>query len=443
MEQSPTASFENRLLRINQRLLGLIRSQLWAKVLLGLLLGALTGTLLGPSVGWVEPDLSRVIAEWLAVPGVIFIKLIKLIIIPLVVSSIMLGLLSSEDLEQLRRLGLRVAGYFVFTTAVSINLGLLMAYLIQPGRAFEVPQSVELTEAPAPKALDFTSIPKFITNLVPDNLLGALVQAEMLGVIVASILFGIAIFSLSEQYSKPVTRLLGATQEISMTVVGWSMRLAPFAVFGLVCQLTAQTGLEVLQSIIYYMLTVISGLACLLVFYLLLVALLARRNPFWFLKNISEVQLLAFSTASSAATMPLTLKVAEEKLGVRRSLVQFIVPIGATVNMDGTALYQGVAAIFLAQAFQVELTMPALVLMVVTVVLASIGTPATPGAGIIILATILQQVGIPAQGIALILGVDSFLGMCRATLNVTGDLTSCLVFDRWLKTAQQEPASPV
>ena len=369
---------EGQLLRINQRLLSLIRNHLWAKVLLGLLLGALTGTLIGPSVGWVEAETARQVAEWIAVPGVIFIRLIKLIIIPLVVSSIMLGLLSSDDLDQLKRLGLRVVGYFIFTTAVAIQFGLLMAHLFEPGRFFKLPDSLTLADAPPPKALDGSSLPQFITNLVPDNLLAALVQAEMLGVIVASVLFGIAIFSLSEQYSKPVTRLLGATQEISMTVVGWSMRLAPFAVFGLVCQLTAQTGLEVLRSIALYMFTVIAGLVLLLLFYLVLVWFLARRNLFRFLQRISEVQLLAFSTASSAATMPLTLIVAEEKLGLRRSLVQFIVPIGATVNMDGTALYQGVATVFLAQAFQIELTIPALALMVVTVVLASIGTPATP-----------------------------------------------------------------
>lgn len=442
MDAKEKKSQQYRLRRINGRLAGLIRDQLWAKVLLGLLLGALTGAILGPSVGWVEPELSKEIAEWLALPGVIFIKLIKLIMIPLVISSIMLGLLSSESIDQLRRLGVRVAGYFVLTTALAIVIGLVLAYAIDPGASFLIPEGISEAKGTPPSTLNFTSIPAFISGMLPDNLFSTIVQAEMLGIIIASLLFGIAVFSLDDRYAAPVIKLLGAVQEISMIVVGWSMRMAPYAVFGLLAKLTAQTGVESLQSIALYVVTVVMGLALLLVFYMLMVAFVAGRNPFQFLSQIKEVQLLAFSTSSSAAVMPLSMKTAEEKLGVRRSISQFIIPIGATVNMDGTALYQGVAAVFLAQAYQIDLSMPSLVLMVVTVVLASIGTPATPGVGIIILATVLQQAGIPTEGIALILGVDRILDMCRTTMNVTGDLTSCVVFDRWLKLKGSGETTP-
>ncbi len=427
-----TTSSEKRLLRINFRLLGLIRDQLWAKVLLGLLLGAVVGLLLGPSVGWFDAETASQITEWLALPGVIFIKLIKLIMVPLVFSSIMLGLLSSDSLEQLRRLGLRALLYFVGTTAVAIVIGLILAYAIDPGAGFAIPPgAVDATAAPS-RTLNFTSIPAFIGGMLPDNLLGVLVQAEMLGVIIGSILFGVAVFSLPQHLAQGTVRVLGTVQELTMIIVGWSMRIAPYAVFGFLAQLTAKTGVETLQNIALYMLTVISGLLLLVIMYATLLLTIAGRNPLVFFDRIKEVMLLAFSTSSSAAVMPLSMTTAETKLGIRPAIAQFIIPVGATVNMAGTALYQGVAAVFLAQAFQIELSLPALVLMVVTVVLASIGTPATPGVGIIILATVLQQAGIPTEGIALILGVDRILDMCRTVLNVTGDLVGCVIFERWL-----------
>lgn len=217
-----------------------------------------------------------------------------------------------------------------------------------------------------------------------------------------------------------------------MTVVQWAMLLAPVAVFGLLAQTTMNTGLGALLGMAVYVATVLGGLLILMLVYLVIVVVVTGRNPWSFLEAIREVQLLAFSTSSSAAVMPLSIKIAEEKLNVRSSISQFLIPLGATVNMNGTALYQGVAAVFLAQVFEVNLSLPSLLLIVVMTVGASIGSPATPGVGIVILSTVLVSVGIPASGIALIIGVDRILDMSRTAINVTGDLTACLVMDRWV-----------
>jgi len=223
--------------------------------------------------------------------------------------------------------------------------------------------------------------------------------------------------------------------------VRWAMSLAPLAVFGLLAQITIEIGLDALLGMSVYVGTVILGLLLMIVVYLIIGGIVARSNPVHFLGAVREVQLLAFSTSSSAAVMPLSMQTAEDKLGVRPSISQFLIPLGASINMDGTALYQAAATVFLAQVFNVELGLPALLLILVTTVGASIGSPATPGVGIVILAMVLHSVGIPASGIALIIGVDRILDMSRTAVNVTGDLTACLVMDRWVggkKTAAEE-----
>lgn len=217
-----------------------------------------------------------------------------------------------------------------------------------------------------------------------------------------------------------------------MTVVRWAMLLAPIAVFGLILQLTAKLGIDALLGMAVYVLTVLLGLLLLLALYLLIILIVAKRHPLTFLNDIKEVLLLAFSTSSSAAVMPLSIKVAEEKLGVRPSISQFVIPLGATINMNGTALYQGVAAMFLAQVFGIDIGLGGMVLIVITAVGASIGSPATPGVGIVILAMVLDSVGIPAAGIALIMGVDRILDMCRTAINVSGDLVTAKLMDSWV-----------
>ncbi len=230
-----------------------------------------------------------------------------------------------------------------------------------------------------------------------------------------------------------------------MAIVTWVMRLAPLAVFGLLAQVTSRTGLDAILGIAVYVLTVFLGLVCLLAFYLLIVTTLGRRSPTIFLAHVREVMLLAFSTSSSAAVMPLSLRTAEEKLKIRPAVSRFVVPLGTTINMDGTALYQAIAAIFLAQVFGVDIGATGVLVILVTSIGASIGSPGTPGVGIVILATILASVGIPTAGIALILGVDRILDMSRTAINVAGDLTACVVMERLLgariAAASTAPAS--
>ena len=253
----------------------------------------------------------------------------------------------------------------------------------------------------------------------------------MLSIVIFTIIIGVAVLSLTDDLLKPVKLLLGAIQEICMTVVKWAMLLVPIAVFGLMAQLTSSIGLNSLSSLGFYVLVVLIGLLMLIGFYLAVVSILGRSNPLKFLRKITDVQLLAFSTTSSAAVMPLSLKTAEEELKVDATISNFIIPIGATVNMDGTALYQTITTLFIAQAYGLEMGLLNIVLVIVTIVAASIGTPAIPGGGVVILASVLSSAGIPAEGVIIIIGVERLLGMFRTAVNVTGDLTACMVFNRF------------
>ena len=224
-----------------------------------------------------------------------------------------------------------------------------------------------------------------------------------------------------------------------MTVVRWAMHLAPFAVFGLMARLTSQIGLGALAGMALYVGTVLLGLSILLVVYLALVWVLTEQRPMSFLRATRELLLLAFSTSSSAAVMPLSIKTAQERLGVRESIAQFVVPLGATINMNGTALYQGAATVFLAQVYGIDIGVGGMALIVAMAVGASIGSPGTPGVGIVILAMVLSTVGIPVEGVALLMGVDRILDMCRTAINVAGDLVACKLMDRWIGS---EPGAP-
>jgi Na+/H+-dicarboxylate symporter len=260
-----------------------------------------------------------------------------------------------------------------------------------------------------------------------------MISGEMLKVVIFALIFGIALVNMNPKRSRPLIELMGSLQDVCMTIVKWAMLLAPLAVFGLMTKLTSQLGLDALLGTSIYVLTVLLGLGLLLLFYLFIIFIVSGIHPKEFLTSARDVQLLAFSTSSSAAVMPLSIKTAEEKFKVRPSIAQFVVPIGATVNMDGTALYQGIATVFLAQVFGVDLALTALLFLIVTIVGASIGSPATPGVGIVILAVALNAIGIPVAGIALILGVDRILDMCRTSINVTGDLTACILMNKIMK----------
>jgi len=259
-----------------------------------------------------------------------------------------------------------------------------------------------------------------------------MVQGEMLQIVIFAVIFGIALVSMVPTQAKPMLDLLGSLQEVCMTVVRWAMHLAPLAVFGLMAQLTTKIGLGALLGMAIYVATVLFGLLLMLAVYLVMLRLFVQEKPLKFLSGARDVLLLAFSTSSSATVMPLSIKTAESHFGVRPSISQFVIPLGATINMNGTALYQSVATVFLAQVYGVDLSWGSMALIVAMAVGASIGSPATPGVGIVILSMVLGTVGIPPSGIALIMGVDRILDMSRTAINVTGDLVTCALMERWV-----------
>ena len=443
MDNFETISPVKSLKSMTHRIQGLIEGKLWLKVLIGLVLGIALGVLLGPDFELISPERTTVLTGWLALPGQIFLRLVKMIIIPLVFSSIIIGLVSSGDPAFLKKIGPRLILYFTVTTTLAILIGFGVAFLIKPGnyiKTGQVPdtQNVEESSASAQVAEEF-DIPQSIVNILPENPLQTMLSGEMLGVVIFTIIIGIALLAIENRYAEPLVRMLEAVQQICLTIVRWAMELAPFAVFGLMTQITSQIGLEALTGLGLYVTTVLAGLLGLIVVYLLIVWLFSYLRPTHFMRSVREVQLLAFSTSSSAAVMPLSIKTAEDKLNVRPTIAQFLIPVGATINMDGTALYQAVATVFLAQVFGVELDLATLALVVVITVGSSIGAPATPGVGVVILATILETVGIPGSGIALILGVDRILDMSRTVANVTGDLTACSFFEKNLGTLFEDP----
>jgi Na+/H+-dicarboxylate symporter len=429
------------LRRLASQLAALVEHRLWLQVLVGMVLGLAVGVALGPAAGWVDPELGLLIGSWLALPGQLFLAAIQMIVVPLVFASIIVGLASSENVEQLKQLGFAVVAFFIATTAVAAGIGLWVGNLISPGQslgasaASSVPADLAQEVFVTPRLAD---LPDVMINLLPGNPLGSMVEGEMLQVVIFAAIVGVALVSMAPQQARPMLELLGSLQQVCMTVVRWAMWLAPLAVFGLMARLMTQLGIGAIAEMAKYVFTVLLGLALLLLLYLLIVAVVAKRSPLQFMIVTRELLLLAFSTSSSAAVMPLSIKTAEEKLDVMPSIAQFVIPLGATINMNGTALYQGVATVFLAQVYGIDIGLSGMLLVVALAVGASVGSPATPGVGIVILATVLATVGIPPEGIALIMGVDRILDMSRTAINVAGDLVASMVMNRWVGIPQQQ-----
>lgn len=423
------------LARLSYHLGDMVEGRLWLKVLIGMALGLGVGVILGPSVGLVDGAVGATVGNWLAFPGRLFLATIQMIVIPLVVASVIRGLAASENIEQLKKLGVRVTLFFAATTALAAMIGLGIAGLINPGESMTglrpETTSLEVTDqVPSPPSI--VQLPDTLLGLLPGNPLDAMVQGQMLQIVIFSVIFGIALVSMLPAQSKPMLDLLGSLQEVCMTIVRWAMKLAPIAVFGLMAQLTTKIGLGALLGMAIYVATVLTGLLVMLLVYLLMLRVFAGQQPLRFLRDSRDVLLLAFSTSSSATVMPLSIKTAEAQLGVRPSISQFVIPLGATINMNGTALYQSVATVFLAQVYGIDLSWGSMALVVAMAVGASIGSPATPGVGIVILSMVLDSVGIPPSGIALIMGVDRILDMSRTAINVTGDLVTCALMERWV-----------
>ncbi|MFA9462191.1 dicarboxylate/amino acid:cation symporter [Thiohalorhabdus sp. Cl-TMA] len=454
LESLYPTSLKTRIAPVRRLVIG----RLWLQVLLAMVLGVIAGLLMSPDTGWLGRSTALAVGEWISLPGHLFLAFIQMIVIPLILASIIQGMAGATDIQQLKSTGLWLGIYFLAATVLATAIGITVALALKPGSYVEMGSvsgeataSAKLPAAPDDRAgssapFSFSELPGQVTEALPTNPMAAIAQGDMLQIVIFAVVLGLGLLSLDPRSARPLLDLFGSIQSVSMAVVGAAMRFAPLAVFGLLAQAMIKTGPGVLTGLGVYAGSVVLGMALLLLAYLALVAGLGRSNPLRFFAGIREPFLLAFSTNSSAATMPVTVKSAEEQLRVRPSICQLVVPLGATVNMGGTALYQGLATLFMAQMFQMELPVSALLALVATALGASIGTPAVPGVGIIVLSSVLSSVGVPLTGLALIIGLDQILERFRTSLNVTGDLAACVIMDRFMpskRSREEERAQEV
>lgn len=412
--------------------------QLYTKIAIALILGASAG--LVANIFDVEWLVTALVA--IEPAGTAWIRLITMVVIPLVMASLVVGTATLGDITKLGRIGGKTMVYYLATTAIAVSIGLLVSNLVSPGShmdpaALESLRSTYLTEGASRVeiAQQAPGLVEVLLEMIPRNPVQAMASGDMLPIIFFAIFFGAAMSVLPERRKAPLLGVFEGVNDAAMVMIHWIMKLAPYAVFALIGAVIARFGADVLGSLLVYMLTVLGGLALhLTLTYPAALRFLAHVKPLAFFRRIREVPLIAFSTSSSNATLPVTMEVAEEKLGVSKEVSSFVLPLGATINMDGTALYQAVATMFIAQVLVGDISLVAQLGIVLTATLASIGAAGVPSAGIIILIVVLQQAlppGVdPAIGIALILGVDRILDMCRTAVNVTGDLTAATVISR-------------
>lgn len=364
--------------------------------------------------------------------GDLFIRLLNMIAIPLVISTLVVGVSSLGDIRKFTKVGGKTIAIYMSTTAVAITLGLILANSIRPGEQLDSKVRDQLMEQYSADAAEkFTSsaptnfIDDFLLPLVPKNIFDSLTDGNMLQIVFFAVFVGIVLNIVSKEQGAPVISFFSGISDIMITMVDLVMLTAPLGVFALIMYTVADLGYEILYILFWYGITVVAGLA-LHAFgvYALMLKMFTKVNILEFYRSIREPQTIAFTTSSSAATLPVSMQCAEEDLGISKSVSGFVLPLGATINMDGTALYQGVAAIFIAQVFGLDLTLAQQLTIVLMATLASVGTAPVPGVGILMLVIILKSVHIPEIGIALILGIDRILDMCRTVTNVTGDLTT-------------------
>ncbi len=415
------------------------RIPLFVKIFIGIIGGVLFALLLLQFEGG-----KQLIQDWIKPFGTIFINLLKLIAVPLILASLIKGISDLKDISKLSTMGFRTIGFYLFTTLIAVSLGLLVVNIIQPGESISEETRTELLSdysqnASQTQAQAVTQKSRgplsFIEDIVPENIVSAAsINSNMLQVIFFALFLGIAIIMLPETTTKPFKDFFDSFNEIILKIIDIIMLAAPYGVFALMASLVADSpSLELFQALLWYGLSVLLGLATLIfIFYPTMLYLFTGRNPAKFLKQILPAQLLAFSTSSSAATLPVTMEVVENNVGVDNEVTSFVLPIGATINMDGTALYQSVAAVFIAQAFGMELSLGAQLGIILTATLASIGSAAVPGAGMVMLVIVMAQAGIPEAGLALIFAVDRPLDMFRTMVNVTSDSTVATIIAKGL-----------
>jgi Na+/H+-dicarboxylate symporter len=393
---------------------------LTSQILLALILGILFGIIAN---AFLPGNFNNEVSKWILVPlGKMFINAIKMLVVPLVLCSLITGAASIGDIRKLGRVGGKIFAFYLMTTALAVTLALFVANLADPGIGASLAAvGKEFKAVQAPFIMDM------FVNMIPTNPIESLVKGEMLQIIFFAIIFGVSMTMLGD-VTKPLFNVINQINEVLLKIIGLVMFTAPIGVFALISNVIMFQGIAVLLPLMKYALTIVAGLIIqVVVVYGLSLKILGKVNPLQFFKKFWPVMTVAFSTSSSNATIPVNLEVCEEKLGVPKSIASFTIPFGATVNMDGTAIMQGVATIFLAQLYNVPLTLQSMVMVIITATLASIGTAGVPGAGMVMLSMVLLQVGIPVEGIPIILSIDRILDMMRTVVNVTGDAVGTVI----------------
>ncbi|EMI15041.1 proton glutamate symporter family protein [Bacillus stratosphericus LAMA 585] len=408
--------------------------KLATKIIIALIVGAITGLLLNIFA----PNVFKVLDPYLFTPlGQIFLNLIKMLVVPIVFFSITLGVAGLGDPKKLGRIGAKSISYFLLTTTFAIIIAMALALLIKPGSfgSFDT-KGAEYKPQEAPSTTDT------LLNIIPSNPVQSLVEGNMLQIIVFCVFLGLGIAVLGKK-TEGLLRILEQGNELMMYLVGVVMKFAPYGTFGLIVTAIGSQGLDAIKAMgLYFTVVLVALLVHFFLTYGSTLAIFAKRNPFTFFKDFSPAMVVAFSTSSSSAVLPVSMETAQKKLKVPEPISSFVQPLGATINMDGTAIMQGVATIFIAQVFGVELTLMQMLTVVLTAVLASIGTAGVPGVGLIMLAMVLNSVGLPVEGIALILGIDRLLDMARTVVNITGDAACAVIVSETEKKHEKEAPTP-
>ncbi|MBC2845154.1 dicarboxylate/amino acid:cation symporter [Winogradskyella flava] len=420
------------------------------KIIIGMVLGIIFGFIMNSVSG------QQFVTDWIAPFGTIFINLLKLIAVPLILASLIKGISDLKDISKIRDMGLRTIAIYVGTTLVAIIIGLSIVNLVKPGTGMpqdtiekikiKYENDAGVTDKLAKASAQQDAGPlQALVDIFPSNIFQAMGEAKMLQIIFFALFVGICLLLIGEKKAKPMIDIFDSLNEVVMKMVDLIMLFAPYAVFALMANvIIAFDDTEILLKLLQYALCVVGGLLLMIGFYLILIKVFVKKSPMWFLNKISPAQLLAFSTSSSAATLPVTMERVEEHLGVDKEVSGFVLPVGATVNMDGTSLYQGIAAVFIMQVIWPDgLTFTNQLIIVLTALLASIGSAAVPSAGMVMLVIVLESIGFPAEllpiGLALIFAVDRPLDMCRTVVNVTGDATVSMMVAKSLNKLHDDP----
>jgi Na+/H+-dicarboxylate symporter len=386
---------------------------LTTKIFIGLVLGILLGIILQSN-----PDIAN---NYVKPFGTLFLNLIKLVIVPLVFFSLIVGTCSMDDVRKLGRIGGKTVAYYLMTTAFAVTIGLILANVSNVGGGYTIPVDAAYEITAPPNVIDT------LLNIIPSNPLKALVDGNMLQIIAFAIIIGAGIIGIGEK-GRLLQQVFDSGAEVMYKIIGTIMQFAPIGVFALITPVVAQNGPSILLPLLKLIIVVYAGCAIHALFtYSLTLWIFAKVTPMQFFKGIAPAMVFSFTTASSSATLPITMKNTEENLGVPKSICSFTLPLGATINMDGTAIYQGICAFFIAQVYNIDLPISAQLTIILTATLASIGTAGVPGAGMIMLGMVLQAVGLPIEGIVIIAGVDRILDMMRTMINITGDAACSVV----------------